>query len=56
MTTPCPHCGKPINPAALLGARNAGGTKRISQAESVRRRKSLAEARLRRHQKPLKTS
>jgi len=44
-TVPCPKCGAPLNPAALLGTMNAGKNKKVSTAESERRRKRLAVAR-----------
>ena len=47
-TTPCPLCGGGINPAALLGAMNAGKQKKFSAAELARRRKRLAEVRAKR--------
>ena len=43
--TVCPHCGKAINPAALLGARNAGVTKTLSPEVAAARRKTLAAVR-----------
>jgi hypothetical protein len=55
-TIPCPNCGAAINPAALLGAMNAGVKKKFSAAELARRRKRLAELRKRRWPKLKKIS
>ena len=44
-TIPCPHCGKPLNVASLLGALGAGKPKKFSKAEIRRRTARLAEAR-----------
>jgi hypothetical protein len=43
--TLCPHCGRPINPAALLGARGAGKKKTLTPEEREARRQRLAVAR-----------
>lgn len=48
----CPHCGKPINPAALLGAMGKGVRKQFSAAERKRRAARMAEARKARWRKP----
>ena len=48
----CPHCGKPINPAALLGAMGKGVQKQFSAAERKRRAARMAEARKARWRKP----
>ena len=41
----CPHCGKKINPAALLGGMGKGVRKSFSAAERKRRAQRLADAR-----------
>jgi hypothetical protein len=46
--TICPHCGKAINPAALLGALTAGGKKRITDSDRAARSLRLAAARKKR--------
>ena len=46
--TACPHCGKPINPAAMLASRGAGKPRIVSRAERKRMAERLAKARLRR--------
>jgi len=47
MQIPCPHCGKPINPAALLAHLSAGKHKTYSEEERRRRREWCAEMRKR---------
>lgn len=51
-TVPCPHCGKRINPAKLLGHLNAGGKKVISEKEREARRQRMAHARKFRRPEP----
>lgn len=41
----CPHCGKEINPASLLGAMGKGVRKQFSAAERKRRAARMSEAR-----------
>jgi hypothetical protein len=43
--SPCPHCGKPINPAALLGARSKGKPKTLTPEARATKAASLAAAR-----------
>ncbi len=45
MQTPCPHCGKMINPAALLASRAAGKPKRFTAKERARRVDRVNKAR-----------
>jgi len=45
MSIPCPHCGRPVNPAALLAAMGKGGRKNYSAAERKRRSVRMATAR-----------
>lgn len=44
-TTPCPYCGRPISPAALLGSMGLGKPKTISDEEREARRARAAIAR-----------
>lgn len=41
----CPHCGKEINAAAILGHRNKGGKKTLSDEQRAKRREQMAHAR-----------
>jgi uncharacterized protein (UPF0212 family) len=43
--TACPHCGKPINPAAMLARRGAGKPRIVSRAERRRMAERLAKVR-----------
>jgi len=45
MSIPCPHCGRPVNPAALLAAMGKGGRKNYSADERKRRSVRMAAAR-----------
>lgn len=45
MSIPCPHCGRPVNPAALLAVMGKGGRKNYSAAERKRRAVRMAAAR-----------
>lgn len=56
MAANCPHCGKPINPAALLGAMGKGVRKQFSAAERKRRAARMAEALKARWRKPANDS
>ena len=35
MKTPCPHCGKPIDPAALLGAKGGAAGKGSAERSAL---------------------
>jgi hypothetical protein len=45
MKTKCPHCGRPIDAAAILAALSRGKPKTITPEERARRAASLAKAR-----------
>jgi len=45
MKSNCPHCGKPINPAAMLASRTAGKPRIVSRAERRRMAERLAKVR-----------
>lgn len=44
----CPHCGEPINPAALLGTQAKGVPKKFTESERKLRSERLAAARKKR--------
>ena len=45
MQIPCPHCGKPINPAALLAVAGRGHYRQFTAKERERRKLRLARVR-----------